>query len=728
MKKFFSLTRAAVLTSAFCLLTSYMASAQNGVSINTTGNPAASGNMLEVLQTGTANGSNGLYLTHTGALTAAGTKYGLQSLISGASFAGSTHIGGYFSASGATNNYSGIFMGGNVGIGTATPSAKALLQMVSTSTGLLVPNMTQAQRVAIAPAGTDYGLLVYQTDAPVGFPAGYWYWDGAAWNMLLDSSPPNAGWSVLGNAGLVDGTSNFLGTTTAIPIKFVTNGTGNIRMTIDASGYIGMNVAPSSSYQLYVNSALAGADNASIFGYATGANRVYGLYGQATSIISNASGVFGYASGASGATNGVWGESVSTDDYAAGVYALATQPNANGLYAYNSAASGTGNGDAIYATSSQGGGACLWSVQNHIDGDGAYGINNAAASTGQGTGLTGITYQTGGGFANAGVWGMNLNGGVSAGPGVGGYYGASAGAAAFLETAVSGITNSSIANGSGGWFGCDNATGYGVGGQSTGSSGTGVYGYASGGTAAAGLFGYAAGSSGIGVYGYTAAANAGLGTGGYFYNASNTTSGGSKAVYGSSPGSVTGFVLTAIYGYTGFADALNYDALYGRGRLVCTGTKSAEVPTSKGRTLLYCVESPEVWFEDFGNGQLQNGYALINLDPIFLETVTINNEHPMQVFVQLEDECLGGVYVTKKTTGFEVHQQGGTNSNAKFSYRIVAKRKGDENERLAVSKPYESVTEREPKLQFKSSLSASKKIEDIMKLAKEKDKKFGAQK
>src|SRR5882762_6718113 len=50
----------------------------------------------------------------------------------------------------------------NVGIGTTTPNASSILEMQSTSQGVLVPRMTTAQRTAIAvPAN---GLLVYDTN------------------------------------------------------------------------------------------------------------------------------------------------------------------------------------------------------------------------------------------------------------------------------------------------------------------------------------------------------------------------------------------------------------------------------------------------------------------------------------------------------------------------------------------------------------------------------------
>ena len=112
-----------------------------------------------------------------------------------------------------------------------------------------------------------------------------------------------------------------------------------------------------------------------------------------------------------------------------------------------------------------------------------------------------------------------------------------------------------------------------------------------------------------------------------------------------------------------------------------TGEKSTIVKTSKGPVALYSQESPENWFEDFGEGKLNNGHCRIELDKFFLETVTINDQYPLRVFIQLEDNC-NGVYVKKENTGFDVYELQSGTSNATFTYRVVAKRKGYEDLRL----------------------------------------------
>ncbi len=122
-----------------------------------------------------------------------------------------------------------------------------------------------------------------------------------------------------------------------------------------------------------------------------------------------------------------------------------------------------------------------------------------------------------------------------------------------------------------------------------------------------------------------------------------------------------------------------------QGNLVVTGAKNAVVTIDGKKRLIYCQESPEVWVEDFGSGKLVNGRAHIELDPTFLKAVTIDEKHPMRVFIQLNGDC-NGVYVVKGKTGFDVIELRGGRSNVEFDYRVVAKRKGFENKRFEFAK------------------------------------------
>ncbi|MEQ1733867.1 MAG: phage tail protein [Bacteroidia bacterium] len=80
---------------------------------------------------------------------------------------------------------------GNVGIGTTTPNAKALLDMVSTSKGLLMPRVTTVQRLAInnnTADATIAGLQVYDLTTST-----FWYHDGTYWVQASNNPDPSLG-------------------------------------------------------------------------------------------------------------------------------------------------------------------------------------------------------------------------------------------------------------------------------------------------------------------------------------------------------------------------------------------------------------------------------------------------------------------------------------------------------------------------------------------------------
>src|SRR5262249_52025500 len=55
---------------------------------------------------------------------------------------------------------------------------------------------------------------------------------------------------------------------------------------------------------------------------------------------------------------------------------------------------------------------------------------------------------------------------------------------------------------------------------------------------------------------------------------------------------------------------------------VFAGVKGALVPFPDGsKRLLYCMESPEHWFEDFGTAKLTRGRAVVKLDADFAKAI-----------------------------------------------------------------------------------------------------------
>lgn len=77
---------------------------------------------------------------------------------------------------------SGNLLAQSLGLNNATPNASSIMDITSTTKGILIPRMTSAQRDAIvSPAN---GLLVYTTDLTLGF----FYFDGSNWVSMYSPS------------------------------------------------------------------------------------------------------------------------------------------------------------------------------------------------------------------------------------------------------------------------------------------------------------------------------------------------------------------------------------------------------------------------------------------------------------------------------------------------------------------------------------------------------------
>ena len=117
------------------------------------------------------------------------------------------------------------------------------------------------------------------------------------------------------------------------------------------------------------------------------------------------------------------------------------------------------------------------------------------------------------------------------------------------------------------------------------------------------------------------------------------------------------------------------------GDFVVTGAKSAAVRQRDGsHRLLYCVESPESWFEDFGEGRLVKGRSSVRLEAAFASLIGGPKYH---VFLTPYGDSLGLFVSRRSAQGFEVREQQNGRNNIEFSYRIVAKRRDVAGERLA---------------------------------------------
>ena len=415
---------------------------------------------------------------------------------------------------------------------------------------------------------------------------------------------------------------------------------------------------------------------------------------------STATGVYGYAhnSGSGDAFGGEFEAANAGSGYHSGVYATAEANNirlARGVYGF---ARNYGTGD------SYGGHFISDSLGSHLFSLGvygkAYGVQHYAY------GVYGYSRNRGT-YPSIGVYGTGDNRGT--GSAMGGYFSCTPasgeGYGAYAESYVYNGTESTYGvygRAIGYLNGLPTYGGYFLSNVYGNSRQYGIYCLADSATGANQMYG---------IYGRSQHYGTGTSYASYFLADSTGTGAGYGArTIGLTKGTATAYGITGVAAnrstgavYGGYFEALNYGTgsrygVYGKaastgyagyfsgnvrvtGDFTTVGTKSAAVKMDDGDyRLVYCQESPENWFEDFGEGRLVNGRAVVAIDPLFSQTANTNVTY--HVFLTPQDEPVILASANRTPTSFEV--RGPAGSNVGFSYRIVAKRQGYENVRLAL--------------------------------------------
>jgi hypothetical protein len=326
--------------------------------------------------------------------------------------------------------------GQSVGINEdgSSPNSAAILDIKSTSKGVLIPRMTSSQKSSLT---TVEGLLIYQTDGTEGF----YYYDGSGWQYIGNQTANGddlgdhtatqdlnlSGYEVQLNGGYISNDGDEEG------IKVNDNGivtvgthspSSNTRLSVSQTNTNALN------YAITALASGAGTANTGLYGRSengTGGNT--GVYGEASSS-GYAFGLHGYVTGSPSGSDesfGVYGNTVATGSnfYNAGLGGLATGAATSNIGVYSYAANATNN----YSFYGEGG-----KIFNDGDMriDGRVGINATPPSyTGfsvlQNTYITGesnhygisLTNQVTGGSTNTGIYtkalnGSTLNTGISA--------------------------------------------------------------------------------------------------------------------------------------------------------------------------------------------------------------------------------------------------------------------------------------------------------------------------
>ncbi len=179
--------------------------------------------------------------------------------------------------------FSAVTQGQSLAINTdgSAANASAMLDVKSTTKGMLVPRMDKLQRKGIAlPAA---GLLVYQ-NAPDS--TGFYYYNGTNWKWLSNPEAETP-WSINGNTG-TNPAVNYLGTTDATDLAFRIGALERMRLTTEAelgisendpkytldvkTGYAAINNCINNGLRIKNPSALSNCETGLLFGYPTTLN------------------------------------------------------------------------------------------------------------------------------------------------------------------------------------------------------------------------------------------------------------------------------------------------------------------------------------------------------------------------------------------------------------------------------------------------------------------------
>ena len=234
----------------------------------------------------------------------------------------------------------------NVGINSsgAAPNTSAMLDIVATDKGLLVPRFALSDITVAAPVTSPaVSLIVYNTftsalaTASNNVVPGFYYWDGSKWVAFAGSGSKD--WALLGNAGTVAGT-NFLGTTDNVDLVFKVNNVQAGKLNI-------ANNQTFFGYQAGLNSGTTAGN--SFVGYNSGTANSSGTYNTAlghltftTSTSGNFNTTTGYGSmrnNLSGSNNTFYGVNAGAN------WSTASNNTGVGMFALQGLSAGTGTGN-----------------------------------------------------------------------------------------------------------------------------------------------------------------------------------------------------------------------------------------------------------------------------------------------------------------------------------------------------------------------------------------------
>jgi hypothetical protein len=241
----------------------------------------------------------------------------------------------------------------NVGIGTNSPDASALLEIKSSNKGLLIPqvNLLSFTDLTTIP-GPATGLIIYNLNTSLG--AGFYYNANTSaspkWIQLASSV---SAWSTLGNSG-TDSTLNFIGTTDSKPLILKVN--NQLAGRIGVNGTIALGraaIGKNMAYNLSSTKTLIAIGDSALYNQEannTASNYEITAIGTRT-LYKNTTGQYLTAIGA----NSLYGNTTGYANTAVGDYSLYSNQTGSGNIAVGSSAlatNTTGNKNTAVGTAS----------------------------------------------------------------------------------------------------------------------------------------------------------------------------------------------------------------------------------------------------------------------------------------------------------------------------------------------------------------------------------------
>lgn len=607
-------------------------------------------------------------------------------------------------------------------------NTSSILDVKSTIKGVLIPRMTKAEKAAITTPAS--GLLIYQ-NAPDSI--GFHYYNGTNWIWILDANGVNGtAWKLLGNSS-TSATTNFIGTTDAndLVIKTAGSAASNERIRVIGAGATPGQVVVNNTgifggdaFSVYASNTTNGTTTSinntigtfAINGYGAGnGTAVYGEVNQGSSASGSAiwGNLYGTNTTASTTSEAVWGTNTTAPLGTGVTAAVATAVRGDasgaagtaftmGVLGVNTATAGSAYG--IYGQTSSPASMGVFGVNLDVSAAPAHGIQGQTGAVGSASGVRGFNTAA---AIGTGQNGFGVRGSANTAPTGTGFVMGVRGDASGATGSTYGIYGQSAS-----------ATGFGADAVNTNTSGTGllVIGNNAAGTYLTGGSGIAANGNSVGTLSIakTAASGTGVIAVGNNLTGSILTLGvGSGIAATGTQYGVAGFATTTVNtngsntptanaanasagGYfevqnAGVPQTWTYVGVRDNGgvlrKIIGPGTVNTIVKDlNNNRVALSAPEAPENLFQDYGQGNLKNGFAHIDIDPILAKNIAVNDKHPLRVFIQLEGDSKG-VYVTNKTqNGFDVIELNGGKSTLPFTYSIVANRADDINPDGSIAK------------------------------------------